>query len=898
MAHERKTYQAEFSRKIIKFAKIKPTMKLFSQRMIGIGVLSLSLAASLKVAAHDWPEATLESRPGSRWWWLGSAVDSANLAKNISEYAKAGIATLEVTPIYGVKGNEANDIPYLSPKWMKMLDIACRKGAKHGIRIELNNGTGWPFGGPDVTKEDAAKKAVFRRVAKPEGAGDTIILEIANTMQKVKRAAPGGEGLVVDHLDKGAVGMYLSKFDSAFSKAGMAFPEVLFSDSYELYGADWTPTLLEEFYNRRGYRLEDHYKEFTDMARGEKTRRIVGDYRRTMSELLLDNFLRPWTEWAHSHGAKTRNQAHGSPANLIDAYAAVDIPECEGFGLSDFGIKGLRKDSIAKRNDSDISMLKYASSAANITGKKLVSSETFTWLTDHFRTSLSQCKPDMDLMLLGGVNHMYFHGTPYSPEEAPWPGWRFYASINMSPTNPMWHDAPAFFDYITRCQSMLQQGSSDNDFLLYIPIEDIWDNLPGRMVAFDIHKMKQRAPGFIGAVNSIMKEGYNVDYISDALLLATSEENGRIQTVGGASYSALVVPEAKLMPLSSLEKILELAREGSTVAFVGGLPVDVPGFYQLESRRRRFADIVKDIDDEEGVHSFGKGRIIVADDYKKALAITGVAEEELMSRHGLGYIRRAVDGGHLYFISNLQPKDVDAYVAINKLGKVNVLFNPMDGERGAVSSRAIGEKERIRLQLRSGESMILRSFDDTTGISALPVWHYQEKLSGAITLNHGWKLHFSQSEPAIEGTFEIDSPKSWTELDVPQSSVNMGRGVYSVEFQLRDINCDDWILDIGDVRESARIRINGKDVATLWAVPFTTSVGGYLRKGKNRIEVEVTNLPANRIAEMDRQGIEWRVFKDANIARLGRYKGDFSSWTAVASGLNGEVKLQPIRKTR
>lgn len=181
-------------------------MKLFSQRMIGIGVLSLSLAASLKVAAHDWPEATLESRPGSRWWWLGSAVDSANLAKNISEYAKAGIATLEVTPIYGVKGNEANDIPYLSPKWMKMLDIACRKGAKHGIRIELNNGTGWPFGGPDVTKEDAAKKAVFRRVAKPEGAGDTIILEIANTMQKVKRAAPGGEGLVVDHLDKGAVG--------------------------------------------------------------------------------------------------------------------------------------------------------------------------------------------------------------------------------------------------------------------------------------------------------------------------------------------------------------------------------------------------------------------------------------------------------------------------------------------------------------------------------------------------------------------------------------------------------------------------------------------------------------------------------------------------------------------
>ena len=75
-------------------------------------------------------------------------------------------------------------------------------------------------------------------------------------------------------------------------------------------------------------------------------------------------------------------------------------------------------------------MLKYASSAAHIAGKTYTSSETFTWLTEHFRTSLSQCKPDMDLMFVSGVNHMFFHGTPYSPKEAEWPGWLFYASIN------------------------------------------------------------------------------------------------------------------------------------------------------------------------------------------------------------------------------------------------------------------------------------------------------------------------------------------------------------------------------------------------------------------------------------------------------------------------------------
>ena len=115
--------------------------------------------------------------------------------------------------------------------------------------------------------------------------------------------------------------------------------------------------------------------------------------------------------WARKNGSITRNQAHGSPANLIDVYAAVDIPECEGFGLSQFHIKGLRQDSLTKKNDSDLSMLKYASSAAHIAGKPYTSTETFTWLTEHFRTSLSQCKPDMDLMFVSGINHMFFHGT-------------------------------------------------------------------------------------------------------------------------------------------------------------------------------------------------------------------------------------------------------------------------------------------------------------------------------------------------------------------------------------------------------------------------------------------------------------------------------------------------------
>ena len=234
----------------------------------------------------------------------------------------------------------------------------------------------------------------------------------------MKRAAPGGEGYVMNHLDKGAVKRYFANFDKAFKENKTNFPHTFFNDSYEVYGADWTPDFLEQFARRRGYKLEEHFPEFIAQDRNETTARIVSDYRETISDLLIENFSTQWTNWAHGHGSITRNQAHGSPANLIDTYASVDIPECEGFGLSQFHIKGLRQDSLTRKNDSDLSMLKYASSAAHIAGKPYTSSETFTWLTEHFRTSLSQCKPDMDLMFVSGVNHMFFHGTPYSPKEA------------------------------------------------------------------------------------------------------------------------------------------------------------------------------------------------------------------------------------------------------------------------------------------------------------------------------------------------------------------------------------------------------------------------------------------------------------------------------------------------
>ena len=831
------------------------------------------------IFAQTWPDITPTAKPAARWWWLGSAVDKENLEWNIRTYAEAGLGELEITPIYGVQGNEANDIPFLSPKWMEMLRFCQEIGQDVGIRIDMSTGTGWPFGGPSVSDNDAACKAVFGK-----DADGNVTFEVGKTRQKVKRAAPGGEGWVVDHYDKDAVRRYLDYISKPFKATGTPVPNNFFNDSYEVYGADWTPTFLKEFARRRGYKLEEHWDEFvsTDYA-NETTRRIVSDYRETLGELLNENFARQWTAWAHRQGTITRGQAHGSPSNLIDTYAAYDIPECEGFGLSPFGIKGLRVDSIRKKNDADFTVLKYASSAAHISGKPLVSSETFTWLTEHFRTSLSQCKPDMDLMFITGVNHMFFHGTCYSPKDDAWPGWKFYASMDMSPTNTIWHDAPAFFDYIARCQSFLQMGQPDNDFLVYLPIYDIWHEQPGRYLMFDIHKMREKAPRFIEAVNTICEAGYDVDYISDAFLQQTVVRNGQLITPGKAAYKAVIVPAARLMPVETLAQLEKFARQGAKVVFMGGLPEDVPGFGRYDKRHAAF---------QQTLAKIRKAPILIGTDYYKTLEQCDARYENMRRPWcGLRAIRRVNDKGYHYFISNLQDHDVDAIVTLGVDFADALFFDPMTGRVG----RPMMAGSKVFIQLKSGESIILQTFNEplTTKVDD---WGYVQPSNLSLSIDHGWKLSFAESTPSIDRTFRIDTPCAWTEVEgCPELQTNMGTGVYTVTFTLPEMAADEWVLDLGDVRESARVYINESYAGTAWCVPYELRVGNYLHSGENALRVEVTNLPANRIAQMDREGIPWRKFKDINIADLNYRNTRYGDWAPVPSGLNSAVKLIPCK---
>ena len=124
--------------------------------LIGLG------GACTQKSLTDWPEVRQESKPWTRWWWLGSDVDKAGLTFNLESLARAGIGGVEITPIYGVQGRQDHYMDYLSPQWMEMFQFTQLEAQRLGMVVDMNNGTGWPFGGPGVSLEDAATKAIFQ----------------------------------------------------------------------------------------------------------------------------------------------------------------------------------------------------------------------------------------------------------------------------------------------------------------------------------------------------------------------------------------------------------------------------------------------------------------------------------------------------------------------------------------------------------------------------------------------------------------------------------------------------------------------------------------------------------------------------------------------------------------
>jgi hypothetical protein len=953
-------------------------IKLLMLKKIFIACLAIVFTNFL-FAQVKWPAITQQTKPWTRWWWQGSAVDRPNLTAAMQQYKEAGLGGLEITPIYGVKGAENKFIDFLSPRWMEMFEYTLSEAKRLNLGIDMATGTGWPFGGPWVDDKDASKYIAFKtytlnggeklrdtiqyrqesfvrtangrplrvdQVLSPisanknlqEMALDQVRFDVflplklvmaydekgkaiditANVVngklnwtaptgkwnlialfeglhgKMVERAAPGGEGRAIDHFNDEALKNYLSRFDKAFAGKNISGLRSFFNDSYEVDDArgqsNWTPDFFNEFQKKRGYDLKLELPALfaTDnlpagRQGAERHTKVLYDYRETISDLVLEKFTQPWHQWAKAKGKLIRNQSHGSPANILDLYATIDIPETEGTNLTRF---------------------KFATSSAHVMGKPLASSESATWLNEHFLSSLGDVKLILDQYFLGGVNHIFYHGTNYSPQNEPWPGWLFYAAVHFTPANPFWKDFGTLNAYVARCQSFLQAGKPDNDVLLYFPFADR-NNQPSRggmlhhydgMEGFDETPFKESA-------EEMIELGYSWDLISDRQIQLLKFSNGKIKAPGG-EYQAIVLSGVKYLPLNTLQKLVSLAKEGAAIIFHDVVPSLVPGL-DIENKQKQFDALIRQlgfiITNAAGVSkaAIGKGMFWEGAAIKYLLANANVRHEMYLADNHLKCIRRKINGGEYYFITNDGKETFNDWVLLNTEFHNAALFDPMMQRSGVAKTRQ-GDNYTldIFLQLKPGESCIVQTSGSKIPGKRFP---YMEANGDGIIIGDKWDLKFLSGGPTLPASAQLGKLQSWTDLDVTGVKEFSGSAQYSTHFKGPSVRSDAWLLNLGDVKESASIILNGKMIATVIGPSYAVVIPSSELRTDNFLQVIVTNGMANRIIDLDKREVQWKKFYNINMsARLAENRGpdglfSASKWEPRPSGLLGPVTITPLK---
>ena len=830
-----------------------------------------------------WPEVSPEARPGAYWWWPGSAVTKKGLTWNLQTYRKAGWGNMGVIGIYGVRGEEDRFIDVFSPKWFEMFNHAVAEAKRLGMNIDLTPSSGWRMGGPHVTTEHGEMTFAVedgRIVTKPNAA-------------RVKRAGPGGEGQAINPYSQAAVAFHLDWMTQRFAEGSGAAPRAFYYDSFENPG-NWCPELLESFRQVRGYSLEDHAEALGGKGDSDEIRRVMCDYRETLSDVLIDR-VREIVRWGQESGSGLRMQAHGAPANLLDMYALAQIPETEVFGASVLDIPGYRRDPKWIRPDQQSDLVnRFASSAAHVAGRDVVISESFTWLRNHYHTTLAHIKAESDKLLLNGINCIYYHGICYAPKKTAWPGWLFYASTQGNARNSIFRDVPALNAYVTRCQSVLQDGSPHNDVLLYWPVYDLWMAGGKREQRFSVHHpqwVEETACGDAG--RWMIEHGYTFDFVSDQQLLDVAVEGEALRTKEDNQYRTVLVPAATFMKARTAERILDLARAGATILVWKHLPQDVPGWLEHADRKQRLSELLSEVSPAaNGAARLGKGKLIVSDDLSALLEAAGIAREPLVDL-GLQFIRRKSPSHVSYFVVNHSADAVDGWVPIAAHCRSAVLMDPMTGRTGVAPMRGNAGRTEVRLQFEPGETRVLRAFVEAS-VSG-PAWPIFGLAGQPIPVEGPWQVEFTEGGPVLPKGFATGELKCWTQLGDEEARRFAGAARYTISVDLPGKLPDGWFLDLGDVRESARVWVNGKPAGIVVAHPFRVDVSDAFNAGKNEIAIEVTNLSANRIRDLDIRGVDWKKFHDINLVSHMYKPFDAAAWELKPSGLLGPVTLIPYR---
>ena len=292
---------------------------------------------------------------------------------------------------------------------------------------------------------------------------------------------------------------------------------------------------------------------------------------------------------------------------------------------------------------------------------------------------------------------------------------------------------------------------------------------------------------------------------------------------------------------------------------------------------------------------------------------------EPMVEKSLSFIRRCFDGGCHYFVVNRSGTKFDDWVILGRDAKSVFIYDPMSGNWGGTAVERTNRfgLSQIHLQLAPGQSVILRAFaDKKVEGPAWAYWQPQTPDAKPQTLTGTWDVKFISGGPVLPADFQTSKLASWTTFPDTNCQAFAGTAKYEITFDApaewhgrlarefqnntaetvthgQDARATTFFLDLGDVRQSARVTLNGKDYGTLITPPFRVVVDN-LKPTGNVLEVEVTSVAANRIRDLDRRGVQWKIFKDINVVNVNYRPFNAADWPLTDCGLLGPVTLTPV----
>ncbi len=753
-------------------------------------------------------------------------------------------------------------------------------------RVPFRHGREWP-GAPDpelayvmVAPDKPQSIAQCREVTGeitdgklalvlPAGAHRIHIGAIRRGFSSVVHGAPGARGPVLDHYNTSAVDAFLSRMSDALNPVfGGRFGgpvRAVFCDSIELSEANWTNDFEDEFEKRAGYALRPWLPFVADFgdpppvddALSEAVGRVRYDMSRVLVELFHERFIHTYHRWCHANGALSRLQAYGSPwlLGMLEGFMEADIPETNNWLYShDYRKHGFRVWS------------KYASSAAHLSGKRIVSSEAMTNTRGVFETTLEMIKVADDFNFIMGVNHSVLHGFNYSPPEAGFPGWVRYGAY-FSEQNPWWPHFPRWSRYNARLSAVFQATQPVVSVAIMAPRADLWSQHGLTRVPFHTD------PWFAHELwESISSCGATADYVSETILQGATFVDGEL-CYGPARYEALILCGARSIEPATAEALKRFVDAGGRVAFVRTSPERSPGFANASENDRLVRDLM------QALRAKGGERVVDVEEPPEGDAFLGWTDAMLGSLS----LTRSVELG---------APDAEVFQVHRRDGERDLLFfaNAGAGRKTLPATFLVpgapfrwdpetGERRPFpmdgTLVLEPYESLLL-AFEKggrTGGSAESPA---RVPVDGGMVLDGVWTL---SCDPIAGDRFsrELSTLVDLGESTDPELNTFAGTATYETVFDLRD-GGSTW-LDLGTVHGVSEAKLNGKLLGTRWYGRHAYDVSGVVKTGRNDLEVRVTTVLFNHA----------RTLRSNEAA--SRWIGGDKAKKTVPAGLVGPVRI-------